>query len=149
MRIAAIDYGLSCGLAITDFEKNEPNYIHLKKFRLQTIEDNIQEIYQILKDTSPDSVVLEACPYRAAGNSLRIYEHTHAMLTDQLDYRNGKDILAFNELVTIGPGLWKPFVNKQNLPYHLWNPKTKHEKDAMSLLWYALTISTEKEVKIV
>lgn len=146
MKIATIDYGLNCGVAIASFEENEPNYIHLKKFRLQTFVDDLQGIHDLIKRTSPNSIVLEKCPYRAAGESLRIYEHTHAILTNQLGYRDGKDILAFNELVTISPGLWKPFVKKQDILYTRWNPKTQHEKDAMSLLWYALTISTKKEV---
>lgn len=146
MKIAAIDYGLNCGTAIGTFEDIHSNFIEVKKLYLKTFVDDFPELFRFLKEESPYSVVLEACPYRAAGESLHIFERTQAMLINQLGYQVGKEILEFNELVIIGPGLWKPFVKKQDILYTRWNPKTQHEKDAMSLLWYALTISTKKEV---
>ena len=145
MNIAAIDYGLHCGLAIAKVVLTE-DLCYLNKVHLETVKDDLPRIYNILKRIGPHSVVLEACPYRAAGHSLKLYEHAHMMLKQQLGYQDGKDILAFNELITIGPGLWKPFVKKQCLDYSPWFPKTKHEQDAMSLLWYALEIRTRMDV---
>ena len=144
MKIAAIDYGLSCGLAIAKVTITK-DFCFLEKIHLETCLDDLPRIYNVLKAVGPHSVVLEACPYRAAGHSLKLYEHAFAMLKNQLGYQNGKDILVRNELVTIGPGLWKPFVKKQNLDYSKWNPKSVHEKDAMSLLWYVLKVQTKKE----
>lgn len=142
MRIAAVDYGLNCGVAIAEVAQ-KPGEIKLKKLYLGTVYDNILLTKEIINQRNVTSVILEACPYRAAGHSLRIYENTYAMLL-LLGYFDSKEIQT-GSLLTICPGLWKPFVKKQGLDFSKWNPKSQHEEDAMSLLWYVLRTKTQIE----
>lgn len=148
MNIAAIDYGFDCGLAIAKvIGVEQVNTVKLEKVKLETIHDNISMVKSLVNDANCLSVIVELSPYRAAGNSLQIYERTIQAMED-LGFRTSDKLLDGASLLTVGAGQWKPFVKKQEIDFSPWSPKTRHEKDAMSLLWYVLRKEVNSELEV-
>lgn len=139
MRIAAIDYGVDTGIAIAELAYNR-RIIFLKYYVVCTIYNNIPDVLSLITASRSSSVVLEKCPALATSNSRDIFEELYRNLS-ALGFKNGKGILEPGCLLTISPGTWKPFVKKQMIDFSSWNPESRHEKDAMGLLWYATKIS--------
>ena len=151
MIIASIDYGLNCGVAVADAEFFRGEY-HLHEVYLHTLYDAPDKVVRILEEIKPFSVVMENCPQLVSNYSTYIFQSIKQKL-QQMGYDTAsKNITKQNSLVLISPGQWKPFVKANKINLDAWSSLvsiTDHERDAMSLLWYALKISTKKEIKYV
>ncbi len=148
MLIASVDYGLNCGIAVADIEFFRGEY-HLHEVYLNTLYNALDKTNEILEKIKPFSVVLEDCPKLASNYSIFLFQSIKQNL-EKLNYSTeSKNILEQNSLVLVSPGQWKPFVKASNIDLTAWITKTDHEKDAMSLLWYILRVTTKKEIKYV
>ena len=138
MRILAIDYGTSTGIAFGSWEGSCIYKMYLgtsNKMAMYTGSYPVPE--------ECDCVVLEHAPFGANWNTSSVY---HTLLQDiqKSGYVISKQ-LKEKGIVLVAPSQWKPFVKKQQLDLSSWSPKTKHERDAMSMLWYVVSMQNKKE----
>lgn len=138
MKILSIDYGVSTGLALCSLEGSD-----LIKLYLGTINSAalFKSSYPVPEDC--ECIVLEQAPFGATWSTSVIF---HTLFADL--QKSGfvlSDTLQEKGIVLVAPSQWKPFVKRQNLDLRSWSPKTKHERDAMCMLWYAVSMQNKKE----
>lgn len=138
MKILSIDYGVSTGVAIGNLEGSE-----LQKVYLDTLRNSAEWRNPDISPEACDCVILEKAPFGATWNTSAIFYN----LLHYLQNVGFSEVVGLNErgIWLIQPSQWKPFVKKQNLDLASWSPKTKHEQDAMCMLWYAVSMHNKKE----
>lgn len=136
MRIAAIDYGKSTGIAVADVTL-QPDMITLhKKFLGTFVSEGAAAgaaVAELLR-TRPNgsfAIVLEKFPANSA--NVEAANFYHAVLEGLGELRMLVEHLS--------PGTWKPFADK-NFPESLevWRPGSKHERDAAKMLFYHVAV---------
>ena len=142
MRIAAVDYGLNIGIAIAAIEETK-----LYRVYLETLYNQPEETIDMINSENCWAVILEKAPCAPTGVGAVSYSQLLAGI-QTLGYGIVKTVRE-NGLVLVPPSQWKPFVSKQKPNLSAWHPKTKHEKDAMGMLWYVLRIYKKENIEYV
>ena len=138
MRILSIDYGASTGMAFGSWEDSCIYKMYLGTHNKLAMSEGA---YPVPEEC--DCIILEQAPFGAKWTSSAIF---HVLLSDI--QKSGfvlSDTLQEKGIVLVAPSQWKPFVKKQQPDLSSWSPKTKHERDAMCMLWYAVSMQNKKE----
>ena len=138
MRILSIDYGASTGMAFGSWEDCCIYKMYLGTHNKLAMSEGA---YPVPEEC--DCIILEQAPFGAKWNTSAVF---HTLLHDiqRSGYRITRELKP-KGIVFVAPSQWKPFVKKQQPDLSSWSPKTKHERDAMSMLWYVISMQNKKE----
>lgn len=138
MRILSVDYGTDTGIALCDMEGSSLYKMYLGTSNQTAI---LEGAYPVPEEC--DCIILEHAPFGAKWTSSKTF---HSLLSNfqKSGYTITKELKEKGVLL-VAPSQWKPFVNRQNIDLSPWSPKTKHERDAMCMLWYAVSMQNKKE----
>lgn len=136
MRIIALDYGKSVGVAIADVTaypsfQGDVTKMNLYKYILCTVDT--KTAIEFMEISRCMTAVMEDYPRRAKNN---MYEDLYRAVACKFDNSDPLD----KHLIILAPSLWKPVCKARHPNLLPWNPETQHEEDAMSILWYYLQI---------
>lgn len=130
MRFAAFDYGESCGIAISDIVVPRTHsaeglpIVGMKKYVLATALDNPLKFIEAARCRL---VVLEDYPRNAKNDHF-----------DRLKFGLEEMGYKADRMKFVAASQWKPLAKAMKPDLSPWNPETKHEREAMSVLWYYL-----------
>ena len=146
MKIASIDYGLNTGLVLGEIQVKKKKVV-LSGIVSMTIYDDILQVVELIETYKCISIVLEQCPTLSTGAAREPFDKICMKLKEK-GWLRGNSIREKHRVKHIGPGLWKPFMKKQQTDLSILELHTVHEKDAMKMLWYAVQIAW-KDKKVV
>lgn len=149
MRIAAIDYGESIGLAIAEIRASLKD-IFLDEYCCGTFINGAGPVLEFVASSRAHKVILERLapnPTSIAKQSVEIYHLLHdGLLT--MEFKGATFADTGKSLTLVSPSQWKPIVAAMPAAqeFGTWHAETQHEKDAMSMLWYVVQIHNQNKV---
>ena len=142
---AGIDPGGTTGLAIARVLITEKE-LCLKQLELLSLKKP-DAVFALIDKYLPSSIIME----RRANNSsstegVQPYEVILATL-QKMRYNVVKKgfKLVPDGITLINPGVWKPFMEAQDVDRGHWLPSSPHERDALNLLHYGLKINSPRK----
>lgn len=138
--IATIDAGESTGIVVSKLILMEAGLLLMKQL-LATVPP--AKAVEIVSEYKPEAILIEARPLYASTVGSKTWSAVYEGLK-ALGYIDAQPILAMKvgAISQCNPGIWKPVMRAQHKDFggH-WQASTDHEKDALNMQHYWLSIN--------